>query len=285
LLGRPNVVRARAQELTLDLSQADIIWPPDSPRLQAYIEAYWAKRRRKGVTRYDARKVMSRERRPFGMMMVDQGDADGVVSGLTSSYPDTIRPALQIIGLREGVRRAAGMYMMLKGHDVLFCADTTVNTHPDAETLAEIAIGTADAVHDLGIEPRVAMLSFSNFGSTLSEPSPRRVAEATAIVKKLRPDLMVDGEMQADVALLPALREDWSFSDLTGAANVLIFPDLDSGNIAYKLLMAFGGAQAVGPILLGMREPVTVLSQNSSVETIVHMAAITVATNSPIKSS
>jgi malate dehydrogenase (oxaloacetate-decarboxylating)(NADP+) len=127
------------------------------------------------------------------------------------------------------------------------------------------------------------MLSFSNFGSTVNEASPRRVAEATAIVKKLRPDLMVDGEMQADVALLPALRQDWSFSDLQGAANVLIFPDLDAGNIAYKLLTAFGGAQAVGPILLGMREPVTVLSQNSSVETIVHMAAITVATHSSLR--
>jgi malate dehydrogenase (oxaloacetate-decarboxylating)(NADP+) len=283
LLGRPNVIRARAHELTLDLSHAEVVWPADSPRLDAYVEAYWEKRRRKGVTRYDAQKTLARERRPFGLMMVDQGDADGVVSGLTSSYPETIRPALQIIGLRKGVRRAAGMYMMLKGHDVLFCADTTVNICPDAETLAEIAIGTADAVRDLGIEPRVAMLSFSNFGSTPTEPSPRRVADATAIVKKLRPELMVDGEMQADVALLPALREDWSFSDLKGAANVLIFPDLDSGNIAYKLLTAFGGAQAVGPILLGMREPVTVLSQNSSVETIVHMAAITVATNTRMR--
>jgi malate dehydrogenase (oxaloacetate-decarboxylating)(NADP+) len=283
LLGRPGVIRARALELSLDLSQADVIWPPEWPRLDAYVEAYWEKRRRKGVTRYDAQKTLSRERRAFGLMMVDQRDADGVVSGLTSSYPDTIRPALQIIGLRKGVRRAAGMYMMLKGHDVLFCADTTVNICPDPETLAEIAIGTADAVRDLGIEPRVAMLSFSNFGSTVNESSPRRVAEATAIVKRLRPDLMVDGEMQADVALLPALRQDWSFSDLKGAANVLIFPDLDSGNIAYKLLGAFGGAQAVGPILLGMREPVTVLSQNSSVETIVHMAAITVATHSSLR--
>jgi len=283
LLGRASIIRARAKELSLDLSEADVVWPADSSRLEAYVEAYWVKRRRKGVTRYDAQKMLSRERRPFGLMMVDQGDADGVVSGLTSSYPDTIRPALQIIGLRKGVRRAAGMYMMLKGQDVLFCADTTVNICPDAETLAEIAIGTADAVHDLGIEPRVAMLSFSNFGSTLTEASPHRVAEATAIVKKLRPELMVDGEMQADVALLPALREDWSFSDLRGAANVLIFPDLDAGNIAYKLLAAFGGAQAVGPILLGMREPVTVLSQNSSVETIVHMAAITVATHGSLR--
>jgi malate dehydrogenase (oxaloacetate-decarboxylating)(NADP+) len=279
LLGRPSAIRARAHDLTLDLSKADIIWPADSPRLNAYVEAYWNKRCRKGTTRYKAQKVMSRELRAFGMMMVDTGDADGVVSGLKSSYPETIRPALQIIGLRGGVRRAAGMYMMLKGHDVLFCADTTVNICPDADTLAEIAISTADAVRDLGIEPRIAMLSFANFGSTPTEPSPRRVAEATAIVKRLRPELMIDGEMQADVALLPSLREDWSFSDLKGPANVLIFPDLDAGNIAYKLLTAFGNAEAVGPILLGMREPVTVLSQNSSVETIVHMAAITVATN------
>jgi malate dehydrogenase (oxaloacetate-decarboxylating)(NADP+) len=279
LLGRPDVVRNRAHELTLDLSHADIIWPADSPRVGAYVDAYWTKRRRKGMTMYNAQKVLSRERRVFGMMMVDAGDADGVVSGLTSSYPETIRPALQIIGLRADVRRAAGMYMMLKGNDILFCADTTVNICPDAETLAEIAISSADAVKDLGIEPRIAMLSFSNFGSTLGETSPRRVAEAVAIVKRLRPDLMIDGEMQADVALLPALREDWAFSDLDGAANVLIFPDLDAGNIAYKLLMAFGGAEAIGPILLGMRKAVTVLSQNSSVETIVHMAAITVATN------
>src|SRR5262249_24102553 len=155
------------------------------------------------------------------------GDADGVVSGINSSYPETIRPALQIIGLRPGVKRAAGMYMMLKGHDVLFCADTTVNIRPDAETLAEIAISTPDAVRDLGIEPRVAMLSFSNFGSALGEENPKRVAEATTLVKRLRPELMIDGEMHADIALIPALREDWSFSDLKGPANVLIFPDLD----------------------------------------------------------
>jgi malate dehydrogenase (oxaloacetate-decarboxylating)(NADP+) len=283
LLGRPEIIQARARELTLDLSEADIIWPPDFPRLGQYVEAYFTKRRRKGMTRYNAQKAMERERRAFGMMMVDAGDAEGIVSGINASYPDTIRPALQIIGLRSGVRRAASMYMMLKGHDVLFCADTTVNIRPDAEILAEIAISTADAVRDLGIEPRVAMLSFSNFGSALDEESPRRVAAATAIVKRLRPELMVDGEMHADVALLPELREDWSFSDLKGSANVLIFPDLDAGNIAYKLLTAFGGAEAVGPILLGMRAPVTVLSQTSSVETIVHMAAITVATSNRMK--
>jgi malate dehydrogenase (oxaloacetate-decarboxylating)(NADP+) len=175
------------------------------------------------------------------------------------------------------------MDMLLKGHDLLFCSDTTVNICPDPATLAEIAITTAEAVRDLGIEPRVAMLSFSNFGSVLSEASPRRVAEATAIVKRLRPELMVDGEMQADLALTPALREDWPFSDLKGPANVLIFPDLDAGNIAFKLLTAFGGAETVGRILLGMREPVTVLAPTTPVETIVHMAAITVATSGRLK--
>jgi malate dehydrogenase (oxaloacetate-decarboxylating)(NADP+) len=279
LLGRPDVIQTRARALNLDLAKAQVIWPPDSPRLGDFVAAYWIKRRRKGATQHTSRKVVSSERRVFGMMMVDAGDADGVVSGLTSSYPETIRPALQIIGLREGTRRAAGMYMMMKGNDVLFCADTTVNICPDAETLADIAIISGDAVRDLGIEPRIAMLSFSNFGSTPTEASPRRVAEATNIVKRRRPDLMIDGEMQADVALLPENRQEWPFSELAGPANVLIFPDLDSGNMAYKLLAAFGGAEAIGPILLGMRKPVTVLSQHSSVETIVHMAAITVATN------
>jgi malate dehydrogenase (oxaloacetate-decarboxylating)(NADP+) len=169
------------------------------------------------------------------------------------------------------------MYMMVKGNEALFCADTTVNVQPDVDALAAIAISASDAVRDLGIVPRVAMLSFSNFGSARDMAESRRVAEATALVKKTRPDLMIDGEMQADVALEPALREEWAFSDLKGPANVLIFPNLDAGNIAYKLLASFGGAEAVGPILLGMRKPVTVLQRNSSVESVVNMAAITVA--------
>ncbi len=277
LLGRPDLVRKRAAELDLDLTGAEIVFPAESPKLDEYVRHYWHKRRRKGVTEYNARKTVERERRIFGTIMVDQGDADGMVSGMSSSYPDTIRPALQIIGLHPGVRSAAGMYMMLKGNDALFCADTTVNIDPDAEGLAHIAITAADAVRDLGIEPRVAMLSFSNFGSSKDSAPARKVAKATAIVKSQRPDLMVDGEMQADVALTPELREEWSFSDLKGSANVLIFPNLDAGNIAYKLLTAFGGAEAIGPILLGMRKPVTVLQRNSSVDTVVRMAAITVA--------
>ncbi|MEO7096007.1 MAG: phosphate acyltransferase, partial [Polyangiales bacterium] len=277
LLGRPDVIRKRSLELDLDLGAGTIIWPPDSERLDAYTTRYWERRRRKGLTRYAAQKSVARERRVFAMLMVDADDADGVVSGLTSAYPETVRPALQIIGLREGQKRAAGMYMMLKGKDVLFCADTTVNIRPDVETLAEIAIGCADAVSDLGIEPRVAMVSFANFGSARGEPDADIMAAATALVKKLRPELMIDGEMQADVALVPALREDWAWTDLKGPANVLVFRNLDTGNVAYKLLASFGSAEAIGPILLGMRKPVTILQRNSSVETIVHMAAITVA--------
>jgi malate dehydrogenase (oxaloacetate-decarboxylating)(NADP+) len=276
LLGREDFIRARASELDVDLDGVPIVNPAHSPDLEKYVEAYWALRRRKGVTRYGAQKSVARERKLFGMLMVHMGDADGCVSGLTASYAETIRPALQVIGLAPGYRRAAGMYMLVKGSQVLFCADTTVNVMPDAHTLAEIAIQCADAVRDLGIEPRIAMLSYTNFHSSQGE-EPQRVARATELVKALRPDLMVDGEMQADVALDPEQRTEWAFSDLKGAANVLIFPSLAAGNIAYKILSAFGGAEAIGPILLGMRKPVTVLQRNSNVDTIVNMAAITVA--------
>ena len=276
LLGKKSVIEARATFLDIDLEGVQIVSPDELEDLDRYGEVYWTMRRRKGVTRYSAQKMVARERKLFGMLMVHLGDADGCVSGLTASYAETIRPALQVIGLAPGYTRAAGMYMMVKGQGVLFCADTTVNEHPDAHTLSEIAIACADAVSDLGLTPRIAMLSYSNFGSALGE-EPRRVAKATALVKHRRPDLMVDGEMQADVALEPLLREEWAFSELSGAANVLVFPSLAAGNIAYKLLRSFGGADAIGPILLGMRKPVTVLQRNSDVDSIVHMAAITAA--------
>ncbi|HEU4539284.1 MAG TPA: NADP-dependent malic enzyme, partial [Polyangiaceae bacterium] len=242
LLGNEESVRQIAERLDVDLDGITIVNPTSWPDLERYVDAYWGARRRKGLTRYNAQKAVVRERRIFGMLMVHLNDADGLVSGITSAYPDTIRPALQIIGLAPGYRRASGMYMIVKGQQVLFCADTTVNVDPDAETLADLAIQSADAVADLGIEPRVAMLSYSNFGSA-EGAEPERVARAVALVKRRRPDLMIDGEMQADVALLPELREEWSFSDLKGPANVLVFPGLDAGNIAYKLLYAFGGAE------------------------------------------
>jgi malate dehydrogenase (oxaloacetate-decarboxylating)(NADP+) len=277
LLGNRKLIESRALELDIDLDGVHIVSPEEElAERERYADSYWALRRRKGVTRYGAQKIVARERKVFGMLMVHLGDADGCVSGLTASYAETIRPALQVIGLAPGYTRAAGMYMMVKGKRVLFCADTTVNEQPDASTLCEIAIACADAVNDLGLLPRVAMLSYSNFGSAGGE-EPRRVAEATAMIKRKRPDVMVDGEMQADVALEPILRAEWAFSELDGAANVLVFPSLAAGNIAYKLLRSFGGAEAIGPILLGMRKPVTILQRNSDVEAIVQMAAITAA--------
>ena len=209
-------------------------------------------------------------------MMLDAGHADGLVAGVRQDYPATIRPALQIIGMREGVKRAAGMYMVVSKTGVRFLADTTINIDPDEDTLAEIAILAADAVRDLGIEPRVAMLSFSNFGDA-PHPQSRKVANATEKVKRLRPDLMIDGEMQANVALDEEARAPYPFCSLKGAANVLIFPNLDAGNAAYKLLSAAGGAEVIGPIVLGMRKMVNVLQQGASVDAIVHMTAITVA--------
>ncbi|HEY8944371.1 MAG TPA: phosphate acyltransferase, partial [Polyangiaceae bacterium] len=226
--------------------------------------------------RHSAAKELRRSRTAFGLMMVECGDADGLVAGARQDYPATIRPALQIIGIREGVKRAAGMYMVITKAGVRFMADTTINIQPDAETLAEIAILAAETVEDLGIEPRVAMLSFSNFGDA-PHPESRKVADAVELVKQARPNLMIDGEMQVNVALDEEARAPYAFSKLKGSANVLIFPNLDAGNAAYKLVAATGNADVVGPIVMGMRKPVNVLQQGANVDSIVHMTAITVA--------
>ncbi|HLV19741.1 MAG TPA: NADP-dependent malic enzyme [Polyangiaceae bacterium] len=276
LLGPPAAIKLHAEQLGLDLSGAEIVDPRRSEKLDAYVQAYWELRQRKGVTRHDALKTLRRTRTAFGLMMVRLGDADGLVAGMQQDYPATIRPALQIVGVREGVHRAAGMYMVVTKSDVKFLADTTINISPDAETLAETAILAADLVHDLGIVPRVAMLSFSNFGDA-PHPESLKVAAATAMIKQRRPDLMVDGEMQANVALDVEARTPYPFSALRGSANVLIFPNLDAGNAAYKLLAVTGGADVVGPIVLGMAKPVNVLQQGASVDSVVHMTAITVA--------
>jgi malate dehydrogenase (oxaloacetate-decarboxylating)(NADP+) len=276
LIGRPDRMKERAHELGLQFDGVDVIDRDHLPKLEEYADELWRLRHRKGVTRPTARRMLERSRTYYGMMMVHVGDADGVVSGLTASYPETIRPALQIIGVRPGIRHAAGMYMVITNKDVKFLADTTVNIEPDSDTLAETAILSAELVRELGIEPRIGMLSFSNFGDA-PHPSSNKVARATALVKERRPDLMVEGEMQADVALVEDARSPYPFSDLKGAANVLIFPDLGAGNIAYKLLAAVGGGDVIGPLVLGMRRPVNVLQQGAPVNTIVHMTAITVA--------
>jgi malate dehydrogenase (oxaloacetate-decarboxylating)(NADP+) len=208
--------------------------------------------------------------------MVHAGDADSLIAGVNYHYPDTIRPALQAIPLKEETGVVAGLYMMVFKNDVLFFADTTVNIEPDAEQLAEIAIMAADAAKNFDIEPRIAMLSFSNFGS-VRHPLANKVAAATRIVKKRRPDLEIDGEMQADTAVVTGiLQTTYDFCDLKGKANVLIFPSLESGNIAYKLMNRLGGAEAIGPILMGLNNSIHVLQRNCDVNDIVNMTAIAV---------
>ncbi|HEY8922764.1 MAG TPA: NADP-dependent malic enzyme [Polyangia bacterium] len=276
LLGHERKIRQRAADLDLDLDGVEILNPSDSEKHASYAQELLELRCRKGVTAAGAARLVNR-RIHFGMMMVRRGDADGLVGGLNAPYPETIRPALQIVGMRPDVRRATGMYMMLMKNDVKFFADATVNIEPDAETLADIAIQVADAARAFEITPRIAMISFSNFGSA-PHPESQKVAAAVELVRKRRPDLEIDGEVQADIALDPeTIRELFPFSRLTDAANVLIFPSLAAGNAAYKVLAALGGATAVGPILLGVNKPVTVLPRDANVDTIVNMTAYTVA--------
>jgi len=216
-----------------------------------------------------------RVRNYFGPMMLEAGDADGMISGLTQSYPDTIRPALQIVGTAPGVKRVSGLYILILKDRTFFFADTTVNIDPTAEDLAEIAQLTADAARRFDIEPAVAMISFSNFGSNTHEKA-LKVKRAVELVKAARPDLTVDGEMQADLAVVPEmLGSDYPWAAVR-APNVLIFPDLQSANAAYKLVWRLAGAEAIGPILLGMNMPVHVLQRGEDVADIVNMAAIAV---------
>jgi malate dehydrogenase (oxaloacetate-decarboxylating)(NADP+) len=277
LLGPMHKIAAAARELELGdlVDRVDVINPRDDPRFDGYVREMFERRQRRGVTIEAARRLMGR-RNPFGMMMVHRGDADGIVSGVTMAYPETIRPALQIIGVRPGVRRACGMYMLIYKNSVKFFADATVNTDPDEQTLAEIAILCADAVRDFDIKPHVAMLSFSNFGSAPHEET-ERVARAVELVRYARPDIEIDGEVQADLALdHKFLKEHYPFVHLTEEANVLVFPNLSAGNVAYKIMSSWAGAEAVGPILLGIAKPVTVMPRNASVEAVVNMTAFTV---------
>ena len=212
--------------------------------------------------------------------MVSAGDADALVSGIAMHYPDTIRPALEVIPLRDGLRRVSGVYLMITQQGIYFFADATVNIEPTAEDLAEIAMAAAETAERFDVKPRVALLSFSNFGSTRHALADK-VRRAVELVKKRAPALMVDGEMQADTAIAPDIIEQtYPFSTLKGGANVLIFPNLEAGNIAYKLLARLGGADAVGPILTGLSKPVHVLQRGAEVNEIVNVAAIAVGSRS-----
>ncbi len=276
LLGREDRVRERAKELHVDLNGVDIIDPASAEELRdRYAQRFFERRQRKGITLPEAQDRL-RETSYFGHMMVAEGDADGAIAGIETHYPETIRPALEAVGTDPAVKHVAGLYMMVLQHEIMFFADTTVNIDPDAETLAEIALLSADFVQRLGIEPRMAMLSFSNFGST-RHPQAQKVRDATERVRQFRPDLKVDGEMQADTAVVAdILRSRYQFSTLDGPANVLIFPDLNAANIAYKLMGRIGGAEAIGPILMGMAKPVHVLQRGSEAADVVNLTAIAV---------
>jgi malate dehydrogenase (oxaloacetate-decarboxylating)(NADP+) len=275
LLARREVIAERLRALDLPESKLTIIHNETSDRFEDYARLFHERRRREGTTLEEARKRM-RTRNYFGTMMVETGDADGLISGLTQSYPDTIRPALQIIDTRDGVKRVSGAYILILEDRLFFLADTTVNIDPTPDELAEIALLTVDLARRFGVVPRVALLSFSNFGSN-KHPSAQKVRQAVEIVSRLAPDLEVDGEMQADTAVFESiLQESYSWSRLREPANILIFPELQSANIAYKLIWRLARAEAIGPILLGLDKPVHVLQGGLEVSDIVNMTAICV---------
>ncbi|SPF49322.1 putative fused malic enzyme oxidoreductase; putative phosphotransacetylase [Candidatus Sulfopaludibacter sp. SbA4] len=276
LLGNEAKIRAKAAELRLHLAAVQIVDPLHFPRLAEYTEEFYSLRQRKGITRTEAEQAILNHT-TFGSVMVRLGDADALVGGLTTHYPDTIRPALQVIEVRPEMRRVAGVYVLItpKG-DIYFLADATVNIEPTSEDLAEIAIMAAEKASRFNQEPRVAMLSFSNFGST-RHPLADKVRRAVDLVRQRAPGLMIDGEMQADTAVTPHIVEEtYPFSTLKGGANVLVFPNLEAGNIAYKLLQRIGGAELIGPLLTGLSKPVHVLQRGSEVNDIVHVAAVAV---------
>ena len=274
LIGRRDHIEATISDLGLLRFQPQIVDPYSEDHRDRYIPALYHLRQRNGVTEAKARSLL-RDRNLLGSMMLHNGEADAFISGLTYEYPEVLRPALQIFHTRPGVSRASGVYLVIvKGRLYLF-TDATVNIDPDAATLAVIAISAADFARTLDIEPKVAMLSFSNFGST-PHPFSQKVSDAVKLVRERRPDLIIDGEMQADTAVVVDLVESrYPFSQVRDA-NVLVFPDLGSANVAYKLLSRLGGAETIGPILLGIGAPVHVLQAGDDVQDIVAMTAVAV---------
>lgn len=270
LLGNASVIQEQCDLLNLSYKPT-VVNPDDAAERGVYAQKFYERRQRKGVTQTLARELM-RQANYFGPMMVDSGDADAFISGLTYNYPDVLRPALQCVGAQPD-RFVSGVYLMLVEDRLYFFTDATVIIDPNVEQLARIALNAADLAHQFDVEPRIAMLSFSNFGSTPHEQS-TKVRQATELVKRLRPDLMVDGEMQADVAVVPELmQQHYPFSRVHDA-NVLVFPELGAANTAYKLLSHLGGAEAIGPILVGVGKPIHVLSTGADVRDIVNVAIL-----------
>jgi malate dehydrogenase (oxaloacetate-decarboxylating)(NADP+) len=273
LVGQTDVILEKIDGLGLDY-QPEIINPVEFEKIDQYAEAFYQLRKRKGVGLVDAHKTVCRPN-VFGPMMVKMNDADAFVSGLTYDYPEVIRPALQIHHTRPDAKRAAGVYIMIVGKKVFLFTDATVNINPSPQDLAEIACLAANYARQLGLEPRVAMLSFSNFGST-PHPLSAKVSQAVDILREKCPDFAFDGEMQADTAVVSEIVESRYPFSLVKDANVLVFPSLEAANIAYKLLARLGNAQAIGPILLGVGAPVHVLQTGDEVRDIVNMAAVAV---------
>jgi malate dehydrogenase (oxaloacetate-decarboxylating)(NADP+) len=276
LLGRPAIIEAAFKRLDLAMDGTTVVDIEHDARLEAYAAEYYRLRSRKGVTLDGARNAMKNVN-VFAAMMVHMGDADGMLSGIAHRYPDTIRPALQIVQLREGVRKVSGLYVAVIKNRVFFLADPIVNIDPSAADMAETARLAAEVARSFGFEPHVAMLSYSNFGTSQDEQT-LRIREALRILAEHEPDLVADGEMQADTAVVPGLIDKYfPFSRLKGhEANVLIFPDLDSANITYKLLHRLGGAELIGPILMGMSRPVQLLQPQSDDRDIVNATAVAV---------
>ena len=274
LLGRPEIIQEQAKHFGFELHDYETIDIARFPRLQHYADALYRLRARKGVTpSAAAEKVL--DPTIFGLLMVRLGEADGFVGGMYKAYPETIRPAIQLVGLRDGVSRVSALHLLVLKDRLVFCADTMVNIAPTAEELAEIAVLAADTARFFDIEPRVAMLSFSSFGS-VRHPLAEKVAAAVDIVRRLRPELIVDGEMHLDTAVVEEIvKDNYPHSRIRGDANLLVFPSLESGNIGYKLVQRLGRAEAIGPILMGMRRPVSVLQHGQTVADIVNLTAIT----------
>ncbi len=276
LFGDPKAIGDKIEELHLSgMEGIEIIDPANLPKREEYADELARLRARKGITYREAKSLIMN---PFyyAAMMVHQGDADCFVGGVTTYYPDAAKPVIDVIGTKAGAKRLAGLYLLIWKHRFLFCADTTMNVDPDAEVVAEIAILAAEKAKEFNVKPRIAMLSHSNFGSAPSE-STKKMAEAARIVREKRPDLIVDGEMQVSTALdAETLKDRYPFSKLQDAANVLIFPDLNSGNIAYKLLDRLGGATVIGPLLIGVDKAAHILERRDDPSDIVKMAALAV---------
>ncbi|MDY0082623.1 MAG: phosphate acetyltransferase [Ignavibacteriaceae bacterium] len=275
LLGNEKFIKKEIERIGYDVNEFKIIDPANCEKCGAYAEAFFKKRQRRGATIWDAKNLIEKPNY-YGAMMVEMNEVDAMISGYTTSYPNTIKPALQCIGVKEGFKIVSGLYIVIAKKETYFFADCTVNINPNSEQLAEIAISAAETVKAFDVVPKIAMLSFSNFGSA-SYPESIKVKEAVKIVKSKMPDLIIDGEMQADTAVVPdILDKTFPFTNIKGGANVLVFPDLGAANIAYKLMARIGQATVIGPILMGMKKPVHVLQRGATVDDIYNMTSIAV---------